>query len=100
MIAEIMNGKIFNLERAFSKWQEERLREAKVSKKQISWMRGICWNILPELRRLAYYGNPRADVPEEQAEEQTESHFAKRAEHIPLQHITGADNTLWDMNFL
>ena len=38
--------------------------------------------------KTAYYGNPKADVPEEQAEEY-EVALAKRAEHIPLQHITG-----------
>ena len=80
-----MNGKIFNLEELFRSGKE-RLREAKIEEADLD-----AWYLLEYITgvtKTAYYGNPKADVPEEQAEEY-EVALAKRAEHIPLQHITG-----------
>ena len=80
-----MNGKIFNLEELFRSGKE-RLREAQIEEADLD-----AWYLLEYITgvtKTAYYGNPKADVPEEQAEEY-EVALAKRAEHIPLQHITG-----------
>ena len=80
-----MNGKIFNLEELFRSGKEI-LREAQIEEADLD-----AWYLLEYITgvtKTAYYGNPKADVPEEQAEEY-EVALAKRAEHIPLQHITG-----------
>ena len=60
-----MNGKIFNLEELFRSGKE-RLREAQIEEADLD-----AWYLLEYMTgvtKTAYYGNPKADVPEEQAE--------------------------------
>mgnify|MGYP001270152113 CR=1 FL=1 len=58
-----MNGKIFNLEELFRSGKE-RLREAQIEEADLD-----AWYLLEYITgvtKTAYYGNPKADVPEEQ----------------------------------
>ena len=57
-----MNGKIFNLEELFRSGKE-RLREAQIEEADLD-----AWYLLEYITgvtKTAYYGNPKADVPEE-----------------------------------
>ena len=76
----------FLIWKSFFRSGKERLREAQIEEADLD-----AWYLLEYITgvtKTAYYGKPKADVPEEQAEEY-EVALAKRAEHIPLQHITG-----------
>lgn len=80
-----MNGKIFNLEELFRSGRE-RLHAAQIEEADLD-----AWYLLENITgvtKTAYYGNPKAEVTKEQAEEY-DAALAKRAKHIPLQHITG-----------
>lgn len=80
-----MNGKIFNLEELFQSGRE-RLHAAQIEEADLD-----AWYLLEDITgvtKTAYYGNPKAEVTKEQAEEYNAA-LTKREKHIPLQHITG-----------
>ena len=80
-----MNGKIFNLEELFQSGRES-LHAAQIEEADLD-----AWYLLEDITgvtKTAYYGNPKAEVTKEQAEEYNAA-LTKREKHIPLQHITG-----------
>lgn len=80
-----MSEKTFNLESLYNKGRET-LRKAGIMEADLD-----AWYLLEDITgvsRTMYYGNPKAEVPEEVATEYV-AFLEKRSRHIPLQHITG-----------